>query len=99
LEDPGFISVATVLEIARVLRSLLKLRPVQIATHIERLLAADTLRVQNEQQVFEAAFSLKRGLGEFEDALIGSLNLWAGCSETITFDRGASRLPNFRVLT
>lgn len=97
-ENPGFISVATVLEIVWVLRSLLKRSPIEISSHLEQLLAADTLEVQNEQQVFEAAFALKRGLGEFEDALIGALNAWAGCSRTLTFDRGASRLPHFQVI-
>lgn len=98
-DTPGFISLVTVLEIVCVLRSLLKQNPSQIATHIERLLAADSLEVQNEQQVFEAVFALKRGTGEFEDALIGSLSTWAGCSSTVTFDRRASRLPNFKVIS
>lgn len=96
--DPGFISIATVLEIVWVLRSLLKQSPSQIAAHIEHLLAADSFEVQNEQQVFEAAFALKRGTGEFEDALIGALNAWAGCSYTVTFDRKAARLSHFRLI-
>ena len=97
-QNPGFISLVTVLEIVWVLRSLLKQTASQIATHIEHLLAADSLEVQNEQQVFEAAFALKRGAGEFEDALIGALNAWAGCSSTLTFDRKAARLPHFQVI-
>lgn len=97
-DQPGFINIATVLEIVWVLRSLFKLTPAEICTQVEQLLATDAFEVQNEQQVFEAAFALKRGLGEFEDALIGALNAWAGCSESVTFDRGTSRLPNFRVL-
>ena len=67
-------------------------------TQVEQLLATDVFQVQNEQQVFEAALALKRGLGEFEDALIGALNAWAGCYEWVTFVRGTSRLPNLRVL-
>jgi predicted nucleic-acid-binding protein len=93
---PGFINLATVLEVVWVLRSLLKQTPDQIATQIENLLTSDSLEVQNEQQVFEAAFALKRGTGEFEDALIGALNSWSGCSHTLTFDRGAAKLPYFK---
>jgi len=93
---PGFINLATVLEVVWVLRSLLKQTPAQIAKQIESLLTSDSLEVQNEQQVFEAAFALKRGTGEFEDALIGALNSWSGCSHTLTFDRGAARLPYFK---
>jgi predicted nucleic-acid-binding protein len=96
--NPGFISLVTVLEIVWVLRSLLKQNPSQIASHLENLLAADSLEVQNEQQVFDAVFALKRGTGDFEDALIGALNAWAGCSHTLTFDRKAARLPHFRAI-
>jgi predicted nucleic-acid-binding protein len=97
-ENRGFISLVTILEIVWVLRSLLKQSPLQISAHLEHLLAADTLEVQNEQQVFEAAFALKGGAGKFEDALIGSLNAWAGCSCTLTFDQRASRLPHFQLV-
>jgi len=95
---PGFLSLACVLEIVWVLRSLMRQDPSQIAAHLERLLAADSLAVQNEQQVFEAAFALKRRTGEFEDALIGALDAWAGCEKTLTFDRRAGLLPGFEVI-
>jgi predicted nucleic-acid-binding protein len=95
---PGFISLVTILEIVWVLRSLLKQNPSQIASHLENLLAADSLEVQNEQQVFDAVFVLKRGTGDFEDALIAALNAWEGCSHTLTFDRKAARLPHFRAI-
>ncbi len=97
-ENPGFITLVTVLEIVWVLRSLLKQTHTEIATHLENLLAADTLEVQNEQQVFEAVFALKRGAGEFEDALIGALNAWAGCPYTLTFDKRALRMPYFQLI-
>jgi len=97
-ENPGFLSLVTILEIVWVLRSLLRRSPAQIAAHIEHLLAADVLEVQNEQQVFEAAFALRRGAGEFEDCLIGSLDAWAGCSRTLSFDQKAARLPYFQLI-
>jgi predicted nucleic-acid-binding protein len=96
--NPGFITLVTVLELVWVLRSLLKQTPTEIATHIEHLLAADSLEVQNEQQVFEAVFALKRGTGEFEDALIGALNAWASCPYTLTFDKRALRMPYFQLI-
>src|SRR5579863_623852 len=96
--NPGFISLVTLLETVWVLRSLLKQTPTETATHLERLLAADSLEVQNDQQVFEAAFALKRGTGEFEDALIGALNARAGCRHTLTFDKRALRMPCFQLI-
>jgi len=97
-QNLGFISLVTVLEIVWVLRSLLKQNPSQISSHLVNLLTADSLEVQNEQQVFDALFALKSGSGEFEDALIGALNAWAGCSCTLTFDRKAARMPRFRAI-
>ncbi len=96
--NPGLISLVSVLEIVWVLRGLLKQTPTEIAAHLERLLAADSLEVQNGQQVFEAAFALKRGTGEFEDALMGALNAWAGCPYTLTFDRRNLRMPYFQLI-
>jgi hypothetical protein len=46
-------------------------------------------RDSSEQQVFEASFALRRGTGEFEDALIGALNAWAAYPHTLTFDKKA----------
>ena len=97
-ENPGFLNLATVLEIVWVLRSALGRTPAEIVAHLEALLSRDTLEVQNAEQVYEAAFALKRGTGEFEDALIGALNAWAGCSSTVTFDRKAKRLPHFLLI-
>jgi predicted nucleic-acid-binding protein len=97
-QNLGFISLVTVIEIVWVLRSLLKQNPSQISSHLENLLTADSLEVQNEQQVFDAIFALKRGTGEFDHALIGALNAWSGCSYTLTFDRKAARMPRFRAI-
>jgi len=95
-ENPGFLNLVTILELVWVLRSLLQQTPRQVAHRLEGLLAADTLVIQNEQQVFEATVALRRGTAEFEVALIGALNAWAGCSHTFTFDKKAARLPHFR---
>jgi predicted nucleic-acid-binding protein len=98
MANPGYISLATTLEIVWVLRSIVKLPPRRICEELQLLLGAKTLVFQNEQQVLKAVFTLKGDLGEFEDALIGALNEWAGCSQTYTFDRGTSRIPHFRIL-
>lgn len=98
-ESPGFLNLATILEVVWVLRSLLKRSPAQIAAHLEAILSRDTLEVQSAVQVYEAAFALKQGTGEFEDALIGALNRQAGCSITLTFDRKAAKLPHFQMMS
>ena len=95
-EEPGFVSLVTILEVVWVLKSLYKRSREEIANDIEMVLAADTLEVQNEQEVYHAVVALRNSSGTFEDALIGSLGAWRGCSTTLTFDeRAALKLHGF----
>jgi predicted nucleic-acid-binding protein len=66
----------------------------EIAQAVERMLQADTLLIQNEQEVFTAMSALKSGQGSFADALVGALGKWAGCGSTLTFEK-AGRLEGF----
>ena len=59
----------------------------EISDAVERMLQADTLVIQNEQEVFTAMIALRTGTGSFADALIRELARWAGCAITFTFDR------------
>lgn len=96
-DEPGFLSLVTMVETVWVLKTRYRMRSAQIAMVIERILAADSLQVQNEQQVFEAMVALKSGVGTFADALVAALGAWAGCSSTLTFDERAVRLNGFRL--
>jgi len=96
--QPGFISLVTVVETVWVLARVYGLSSQNIAAAVERMLQADTLLVQNEQEVFTARMALKTGAGEFPDALIGALSEWAGCEKTLTFDKKTKRLRQFKVL-
>jgi predicted nucleic-acid-binding protein len=98
-EEPGFVSLVCILEIVWIFGSLYKRSRGEIAGHIEMILAADTLEVQNEQEVYRAVIALRNGYGTFEDALIGALGAWWGCSATLTFDQNAARrLNGFQLL-
>ena len=97
-QSPGFISLVTMVETAWVLNRVYHLSNQEVAAAIERILQADTLLVQNEQEVFTAMIALKTGVGSFSDALIGALGEWAGCTATLTFDRKAKRLKQFQLL-
>ncbi len=95
-QEPGFVSLVTVVEIVWVLKSLFGRSQQEIAGDLEMILAADTLEVQNEMEVYQAVIALRSGAGTFEDALIGALGIWRGCSTTVTFDqKAAHKLPGF----
>jgi len=51
-----------------------------------------------KQEVFTAMVALKQGRGSFADALIAELGARVGCTRTLTFDRKASRLPDFELI-
>lgn len=95
-EHPGFISVVAMVETVWVLDRAYGLADREIAAALERILQADTLVVESEQEVFTAAIALKDGRGSFADALIAALGIKAGCSATLTFDKMALKLPGFR---
>lgn len=94
-DQPGFISLVTMVEIVWVLDGVYGMSNREIAGAVERMLQADTLFVQNEQEVFSAVTVLKTSAGSFSEALIAALGIWAGCSSTLTFDRKATRLKGF----
>ena len=96
--DKGFVSLVTVIETVWVLTRVYDLSSKDVARAVERMLQADTLTVQNEQEVFAAVIALRTGRGSFADALIGALSTWAGCTSTLTFDKKAARLGGFALL-
>jgi predicted nucleic-acid-binding protein len=84
-DDPGFVSLVTMVETVWVLSSVYVLTNREIAAAIEGMLQSNTLTIQNEQEVFTAMIALKSGRGSFADALVGALGIWAGCKATFTF--------------
>jgi predicted nucleic-acid-binding protein len=96
-DQPGFISLVTIAEVAWVLERTYRRSNREIARAIEAMLQADSLFMQNEQEVFTAMVALKTGRGSFADALIAALSRWAGCNSTLTFDKKASRIDGFEL--
>jgi predicted nucleic-acid-binding protein len=95
VDTPGFVSVVALAETWWVLRRSYRFSAAAVAEAIERVLQMDNLVIEREQDVFIAMIAAKEGRGEFADALIGALNLRAGCECTLSFDRHALRLPGF----
>lgn len=94
-ENPGFVSIVAMAETVSVLERAYGLPGNEIAVAVEGLLRAETLIVEDEQEVFTAMVTLRQGRGAFADALIAALGTRAGCPATLTFDRKALRLPGF----
>jgi predicted nucleic-acid-binding protein len=96
--NPGFVSIVSMAETAWVLKRAYGLNDHESAAAIERIVQAELLIVENEQEVVTAMVALREGYGTFADALIGALAVKAGCSRILTFDRKALRMPGFELL-
>jgi len=96
LENPGFISIVTMVEAVWVLDRAYGLPNEEIAAAVERILQTDVFAVENEQIVFTAMVAMREGRGSFADAVIAGLGTKAGCAYTLTFDRKALRLAGFK---
>jgi len=96
-EKPGFVSIVAMVETVWVLERAYGLTPLEIVRAVERILQTDVLLVEDEQEVFTAMIALKNGQGSFADAVIAALGAKRGCSQTLTFDRKALRLPGFEL--
>jgi predicted nucleic-acid-binding protein len=95
-ENPGFVSLITIVELNWVLRSNYRWDEERIAGAFRLLLLSDSILVQNQDEVFAAVSAVEMGLGTFADALICALGRWAGCETTLTFDVKASRMDGFK---
>ena len=96
-EEPGFVSIVAMVETVWVLDRAYGVGAEEIAAAVERMLQAETLVIENEQEVFSAMIALGEGQGSFADAVIAALGAKAGCAHTVTFDRKALRLPGFQL--
>ncbi len=96
--EPGYISIVAMVETIWVLERTYEFSAADIAVAIEGMLQASVLTVENEQEVFTAMIAMKERRASFSHALIGALGAKAGCSRTMTFDRGVARLESFQLL-
>lgn len=95
--DPGFLSLVTVVDLHWVLRRAYKISNARCVELIEGLVDARELRVDQES-VVRAALNASRGGLDFPAALIAELGRVAGCEHTVTFDRRAAESNQMRFL-
>lgn len=95
--DPGYLSLVTVVELHWVLRRAYTISPARCGELIEGLLDSRELRVDQAATVRAALTASRDGL-DFADALIAELGRAAGCEHTVTFDRQAATSTAMRLL-
>ena len=99
--SPGFISLVVLVELCWVLERLYGATHLEIGETVVDLLETPLFHLQQREVVQEAARrfkdkkSSKAGLA---DLLIAQLAMDAGCSATVSFDRGAVRAAGMTLL-
>ena len=98
-EDPALLSDIALVECAWVLEDVYAYSRLQIGEAIEGLLMTAQLRAVNASAVSTALQRFRSSSADFADCLLGTTNASEGCEYTATFDRKASKLPEFRLLS
>lgn len=97
-EQPGFVGLITLCEVAWVLGDCYDAGKARIATVIEGLLGSRQLVVEDAEVVWKALRTWDKSSADFSDALIGQILHARGCEKVVTFDKAAARLPGFELL-
>lgn len=90
-EDPGFVTLVSVVELVWVLSSCFDLTREQISQALDALLRAKQLVVDQADQVVRALRTYSSSSADFADCLIERTASSAGCAKTMTFDVAASK--------
>ena len=89
--EPGWVGVATILDLVWVMTSKIGVGREAIAQILAELLTRETILVERAETVDKALQRYRRGRADFADCLIAASARAAGCSRTVTFDRIAAR--------
>lgn len=90
-EQPGFITLVSVIELYWVLTSCYDLSGQQVKLALEALLRTKQIVVDQADQVLRALRVYEGGKADFADCLIERTAASAGCVRTMTFDAGAAK--------
>ncbi|TAL81529.1 MAG: PIN domain-containing protein [Candidimonas sp.] len=90
-ENPGFITLISVVELYGVLTSSFDLSGEQAAQALGAIIQTKQLLVEQADQVLQALRMFGEGKADFPDCLIQRLAANAGCTQTMTFDAGVAK--------
>ena len=97
-EEPGFVALVVVAELAWVLQKSYSSTRDEIASVLESLLRAKALAVERKDLVWQALRQFSAGRADFSDCLVERCANAAGCEWTLTFDQLAATDTGMRLL-
>lgn len=90
-QEPGWIALASILELVWVLNRQNRVRRAAMANMLMQLLTREEIVVEQAGLVQRALLQFQNSKADFADCLIAASAKAAGCSRTVTFDRDAAR--------
>jgi predicted nucleic-acid-binding protein len=99
VQGPGWVGLATVLELIWVLSSKNRFDRRTIAKTIDQLLSREEIVVEQAETVQKALQLFRDGKADFADCLIALSAKAAGCTRFVTFDRIAARDAGMELLS
>lgn len=97
-DAPGFISQVVLVETVWVLTRAYRMSRQAIADTVETLLRAREIVVERTDAGYLALATYRATKADFSDALIAHAGRLTGCSETLTFDKGAAADADMRLV-
>jgi len=97
-DEPGFVTLVSVVELVWVLSSCFDLTRADVVRALEVLLRAKQLAVDQAEQVVRAVRVFAAGSADFADCLIERTAANAGCAKTMTFDIAAAKTAGMTLI-
>jgi|SRR5208282_722731 len=97
-QDPGFVSLVSLIELAWVMRSRYRVSRSELIQSLERLLNSPELVIESQQTVAQAIVRFGAAKTDFADCLIERSGHVAGCRHTVTFDENAAKTSGMKLL-
>ncbi|HJD55763.1 MAG TPA: type II toxin-antitoxin system VapC family toxin [Rickettsia endosymbiont of Pyrocoelia pectoralis] len=97
-ENSIFINNIVICELIWVLEKGYKYSKEQIISVLKEIFSTIEFSFENHQVLWLSVLEYENYKADFSDILIGKLNIFNGCSYTVTFDKAASELTMFNNL-
>jgi predicted nucleic-acid-binding protein len=93
--DALYLNHLVIREVSWVLATAHAYGTTELADRIAKVLTAAQLVFEDKDLLWQALAAFRASGSDFADCLIAARNAGAGCVKTLTFDKRASRLPQF----
>lgn len=97
-EQPGLVTVVSVVELVWVLSGCYQATRQELVTVLENLLRTKVLLVEHAEVVWRALRTFSATNADFADCLIASCAHAGGCEYTVTFDTKAAKSAGMKLL-